>query len=384
MRDGRRATKIALALVAVALAVSARAGLWDTTAAHAARQEKTLGQTGKNVKVLTDLPESQTFLVMNFMSASLGVRCDYCHVHEADDKWVWESDAKPEKLTARRMMQMQIEINRGNRDILGTSGVAVTCFTCHRGQTKPANSPTLPIVPTQAAFDAGTKKPAPAEALPTVEQILDKYVAAIGGRAAFDKLSTRVATGKQVIWNGTEFPFETYQKAPNKSLEMTTRTGGVVVNVGFDGTAAWLLGPRGLRELAGFQLAQTKRDADFYGDLHLREYYPDMAVAGREKVGERDAYVIVSRVSEKRIERLYFDAQTGLLLRVAATTETPLARLPEETVFEDYREVDGVKLPFTIRASYVDPFIGWTRKFTEIKHNVPLEDSKFTKPAAKK
>lgn len=151
-----------------------------------------------------------------------------------------------------------------------------------------------------------------------------------------------------------------------------------------DGTAAWLQGPRGIRDLGGAQLAQAARDADFYGELHLREQYPEMAVAGKEKVGERDAYVIVSRVSEKRIERLYFDAQTGLLLRVNALTQTPLARLPEETVYEDYREVDGVKIPFTVRASYVDPFIGWTRKLTEVKHNVEVDDSKFAKPAPKK
>src|SRR5215203_2419384 len=93
MRDGRRATKLALALVAAVLGVSSCAGPWPDSA-HAARQEKTLGQTGKNVKVLTDLPESQTFLVMNFISASLGVRCDYCHVNGGGDKWVWESDAR--------------------------------------------------------------------------------------------------------------------------------------------------------------------------------------------------------------------------------------------------------------------------------------------------
>ncbi len=382
MNDRRGAAKVALVLVALELAVSACVGVWKT-AAHAARQEKTLGQTGKNVKVLTNLPESQTFLVMNFMSDSLGVRCDYCHVNEGGDKWVWESDAKPAKLTARRMMQMQADINRGNRDILGTSGVAVTCFTCHRGQAKPANSPTLPIVPTQAAFDAGAKKPAPVEALPTVEQILDKYVAAIGGRAAIEKLNTRVSKGTQAMWNGTEFPFETVQKSPDKYLDVTTRPAGGVA-IGFDGTAAWLQGPRGLRDLGGSQLAELKRDADLRGDLRLRELYPEMAVAGKERIGERDAYVIVSRISDKRLERLYFDAQTGLLLRIAATTETPLARLPEETVFEDYRDVDGVKLPFVVRTSYVDPFIGSTRKFAEIKHNVAVEDSKFTKPAPKK
>ena len=211
MRDGRRAAKVALALTALALGVSARAGLW-ADAAHAARQEQTVEQTRKNTQVLKGLPESQLFPLMNFMSASLGVRCDYCHVNEGGDKWVWESDAKPEKVTARRMMLMQIEINRGNRDILGTSGTAVTCFTCHRGQTRPANSPTLPILPTQAAFDAGTKKPATPETLPTVEQILDKYVAAIGGRAAIERLNTRVSKGTQVIWNGTEFPFETVRR----------------------------------------------------------------------------------------------------------------------------------------------------------------------------
>ena len=337
------------------------------------------------MKVLTDLPESQTFLVMNFVSASLGVRCDYCHVNEGDDKWVWESDAKPEKLTARRVMQMQIDINRGNKDILGTSGVAVTCFTCHRGQTRPANSPALPIPISQAQLDEGTaKKPAPAETLPTVEQILDKYVAAVGGRAASEKLKTRVTKGRQVVWDGTEFPFETYRKAPNRSLDVTTRPGGVVVSVGFDGGAGWLQGPRGIRDLGGAQLARAKRDADFYGDLHMRELYPEMAVAGREKVGGRDAYVIVSRVSDRRVERLYFDAQTGLLLRVGATTETTLARLPEETDFEDYREVDGVKIPFTVRVSYVDPFIGWTRRLTGVRHNVAIEDSKFDKPAPRK
>jgi hypothetical protein len=384
MRDGRRAAKAALALAALALGVSARAGLWDSPARAAARQEQTVDQTRKNIQVLKGLPESQLFLLMNFMSASLGRRCDYCHVNEGGDKWVWESDAKSEKVAARRMMRMQIDINRGNRDILGASGVAVTCFTCHRGQTKPANSPALPINITQADLDAGEKKPAPAETLPTVEQILDKYVAAVGGRAAVEKLKTRVSKGKEVIWNGTELPFETYQKAPDKSLDVLTRPGNVVVNVGFDGAAGWLQGPRGLRDITGAQLAQMRRDADFYSDLHMRERYREMAVAGREKVGERDAYVIVSRVSDKRTERLYFDAQTGLLLRVAATTETPLARLPEETVFEDYREVDGVKIPFTVRVSYVDPFIGWTRKVTEVKHNVPLEDSKFAKPAPKK
>jgi hypothetical protein len=386
MNDKSGRLKIASVVIALLFAASARVGVRTGAAARSPQQEKTLGQTGKNIKVLGELPQSQIFPLMNFISASLGVRCDYCHVNGANDKWVWESDAKPTKMTARRMMLMQIEINRGNSDILGAGGAAaVTCFTCHRGQTRPANSPALPHVPTQAEFDAGSKQAPPPEPLPTVGQVLDAYFKAIGGRAAFEKSKTRVSKGSQIQWDGTALPIEIYRKSPDKYLAVLTRPGNDVVLTGFNGVTGWSQNQRqGLREFSGAQVTQLRRAADFFGDFRLREDYTDMAVAGREKVGARDAYVIVARASDKRIERLYFEVATGLLLRIAATTETPLARLPEETVFEDYREVDGVKLPFTVRASFIDPFVGWTRKFTEVKHNVALEDSKFDKPAVKK
>lgn len=345
---------------------------------QAGQGDKPVEQTRKNIQVLKGLPESQLFTVMNYIRASLGVSCAYCHVNASGDNWEWEKDDKPTKTTARKMIQMTFDINKNNRDIFGATG-AITCYTCHRGNTKPITTPPLPQTPPEGGASGEAK---PAASLPTVDQILDKYVQAIGGRAAFEKLTSRVMKGMQVTYDGTSMPVEIYQTAPNKFLSVVTTPKNGLVSLGFNGTTAWMKGPRGQRELRGGQLDQMKRAADFYGDIHFKEIYPGLKVVGREKIRDREAYVVESQVSDTRTERLYFDTQTGLLLRITAITKTILAPIPEQTDFEDYKEVDGVRLPFTVRQSYVDPWVGWTRKFTEIKHNVTVEDAKFNMPPA--
>ena len=351
---------------------------------HAQQQaDKPVEQVRKNIQVLKGLPESQLFLVMNFIRTSLGVSCAYCHVHTSDDKWEWESDAKPEKLTARKMMQMQFDINRGNHAIFGTTG-AITCYTCHRGQTKPLVLMTLPQPPPEGG--PGAEKPkATAETLPTAEQILSKYEQAIGGRAAFEKLKSRVMKGTQTsTGDGTARPIEVDQAAPNKLLSIITLPNGATAMTGYNGSVGWMKNPRGQREINGVQLQQLKLASEFLGDFMFKEMFPGLVVVGKEKVGEREAYVVVSQVTDSRKEKLYFDTETGLLLRILSITQTLLAPLPEQTDFDDYREVDGVRLPFTIRQSYVDPWVGWTRKYTEIKHNVAVDDTKFNMPPADK
>jgi hypothetical protein len=343
--------------------------------------EKTVEQTRKNIQVLKGLPDSQLFTVMNFIRTSLGVSCAYCHVNSGGDKWEWEKDDKPTKVTARKMMQMQFAINQGNKDIFGTTG-GVTCYTCHRGQTKPAVVPTLPQAPPPGGA-AGEAKPETAP-LPTVDEVLTRYVQALGGEAAFKKLNTRVMKGSQITFDGTSIPLETYQAAPNKlvTIMITPKQGNLMS--GYNGTVAWSKTARGQRELSGAQLALMKRASDFYADIKPKETFPNLTVAGREKIGDREAIVLSSKVSDTRTERLYFDSQSGLLLRILAITQTMLAPIPEQTDFEDYKDVDGIKLPFTIRQSFVDPWVGWTRKYTEIKHNVAVEDAKFNPPPVQK
>ena len=198
--------------------------------------EKTAGQARKNIQVLKDLPDSQLIPVMQFISGSLGVNCAFCHVRVGED-WAFEKDDKPEKLTARKMMLMQFDINKNNKDILGGG---VTCYTCHKGSTEPRGTPQLPLTPPAMGPGAGgpggpSGQRPPAEALPTVDQVLSKYEQAIGGRAAFEKLHSRVMKGVQTV-GGTEIPVEIYQAAPNKVVSILTTPQQGVIMSGYNGT----------------------------------------------------------------------------------------------------------------------------------------------------
>lgn len=332
-------------------------------------QEKTVEQAYKNIQVLKGMPESQLMPAMNFMRASLGVNCAYCHVNSGgDDKWEFEKDDKPTKLAARKHIQMTLDFNRANF----SSQPVITCNTCHQGQTKPNAFPILPQKPPKGGAGGITS----VAALPTVDQILDKYVQALGGRAAIEKLKTRVLKGSQTTWDGKEFPLEIYQTAPNKFLSQVTMPRGII-SQGFNGTIGWVKNPRGQRELSGEDLIEIKRGAEFYDSLKLKELYPNLKIVGKEKIGEREAFVAESAVSPTKTVKLFFDAQTGLLARVATYTQTLIALIPEQMDFENYREVDGVKIPFMVRQSFVDPWSGWTRRFMEIKQNVPIDGAKF-------
>ncbi|MDT4897330.1 MAG: photosynthetic reaction center cytochrome c subunit [Acidobacteriota bacterium] len=335
--------------------------------------DKPVEQTHKNIQVLKGMPDSQLIPTMQFIAASLGVNCAFCHVVPE-----FEKDDKPEKATARQMMLMQFAINKNNKAIFGDTG-AITCYTCHRGQTEPQVAPKLPY--TQQAGDAaGEAKPA-TEPLPTVDQVLAKYTQAIGGEAAFKKLTSRVMKGSQISADGNAMPIESYQVAPNKLATVMTGKQGAMMT-GYNGTVGWQKGPRGQRQMSGGQLEQMKLAADFYSDLKLKESYPNLTVAGREKIGDRETYVLVSKPSANLTSKLYFDTQTGLLLRILDIFQTMIAPVPSQQDLEDYRDVDGVKMPFIIRFSPVQPRDAWTRKYTEIKHNVPVDEARFNMPPA--
>jgi photosynthetic reaction center cytochrome c subunit len=335
--------------------------------------EKPAEQTFKNIQVLKGMPSSQLGPVMDFISSSLGVNCGFCHVPQQFDK-----DDKPAKVTARKMILMQFAINKDNKDIFGGTG-AITCYTCHNGHTKPQVMPVLPMAFNESVPRGQAR--AAEENLPTVDQVLDKYLLAIGGKTAVEKLKTRVMTGTQTGADGTAIPIETYQEAPDKVVSILTAKNGVMMS-GYNGTVGWVKNQRGQRQLGGAQLAAMKHGADFYGDIKLKELYPNLEVVDHEKVGDRETIMLASQPSPNIITKLYFDKQTGLLLRILTITQTVIAPIPEQLDFSDYKEVDGVKLPFTIRQSSVDDRNVWTRKYTEIKHNVPVDEAKFNMPPA--
>ena len=222
----------------------------------------------------------------------------------------------------------------------------------------------------------------PAAGLPSVDQILDKYVQAIGGKAAVQRLTSMVMKGTfEVPTFGASGTIERYSKAPNKFAIVVEIGGFGTVQQAFNGTAGWSQDPQnGMRDLAGKELAQTKIEADIYREIKLKELFPKMVVAGKDKVADRDVYVIEATSAEAGSAKMYFDAQSSLLVRTDQTAYNANEEVPTQTFFEDYKEVDGVKVPTTIRQT--NPNISFTMKFTDLKSNVPVEDSKFNKPAS--
>lgn len=229
---------------------------------------------------------------------------------------------------------------------------------------------------------ASTPAPAAkAPATPSADQILDRYVKAIGGREAWKKVTSRISTGTidvpAMSLSGT---IEMREKAPNKLIASITINGAKFTQ-GFDGSVGWANDPQnGLREQTGPELAETKRDSDFYHPLDLRQLYSNFKVTGVEKVNDRDAYVVEASSVDGGNDRMYFDVQTGLVLRIMGQHHMPEGVIAFTEDLEDYREVDGIKLPFTVHQASADST--FTIQFSEVKHNVPFEDSEFSNPAS--
>jgi photosynthetic reaction center cytochrome c subunit len=337
----------------------------------AAQQVKTTEQRYKNIQVFKGLPASELQSMMTFIASSLGVSCNHCHVGGG----AFEKDDKPTKQTARRMVQMMRNINDTN---FGGKTV-VTCNTCHRGSPRPVSVPALTSNATPGA-EAGGAAATTDASLPSAEQVIDKYVEAIGGKAALASVNTRLVKGSRVNADGSVVPTEVYQKAPDKVLTIVNYPN-VSFFAAFNGTDGWSGDSRGAGEITKELLILTKRDSEFFFGARFSQLYTGMSLAGKQKVGEQEAYVVNATSPEGGTESLFFDTRTGLLLQRHVEVKTPLGSYPFQIKYEDYRVVDGIKLPFALHWSR--PGLQWSRKITEVKHNVPIEDSKFNPPPAR-
>jgi len=234
----------------------------------------------------------------------------------------------------------------------------------------------------QSSSSAPARPPTAAAALPTADQVLDRYIAAEGGTKLLEKLNSRVMTGTLSVpsmqLSGT---VEIHEKAPNRSLG-TIVINGASYRQGFDGTSGWTDDPaNGLRDQTRDELAETRRESDFHHTLDIRKLYTKFTLTGVEKIGDRDAYVVAADVPEGGpAEKLYFDVQSGLVLRDSSQRHGPDGVSEFQQDYEDYRSVDGMMLPFTIRQTSEATLVIIT--VAEYHHNVPLDDAQFAKPAA--
>jgi photosynthetic reaction center cytochrome c subunit len=330
---------------------------------------KTTEQAYKNIQVLKGRPADQLIPAMQFMSASLGVECDFCHVQGA-----FEKDDKDPKKIARKMMQMTMAINHDNFE----DHREVTCYSCHRGASKPVAIPIIsdeePKPPVSEAAEGSTA----AIKLPTPEQLIDKYVQALGGADAIQRVTSRFAQGTANV-GGHETPIDIYEKNPDKRISLMHLANGDSVT-GYNGREGWIAAPgRPLREMSASDREAAKLDANLHFPTDIKQIFGELQVKQEDKIGSQPTYVIFALRPGQPTVKLYFDQQSGLLLRQLRYGDSPLGLNPTQIDYADYRDVDGLKTPF--RWTIARPGGRFTIQLDQIKQNVPIDDEKFAKPA---
>ena len=374
MRGIFRQSSVALVVFVFSLVlagVGARGQSAPSTALQAAPQSaptqtpKMAEQVFKNIQVLKGVPADQVIPAMQFIAASLGVECEFCHVRNA-----FEKDDKDEKVTARKMMQMMFTANKetfeGKRE--------VTCYTCHRGSTEPVGTPVIAETETKPATEVAA---VPSENLPKADQLIDKYVEALGGKDAIQKITSRVEKGT-LIAGEMKAPVDVYAKAPDKRIAIVHMPGGDT-STAFDGHVGWLSSPgRPTREMSAAETDNVRMDAELFFAADLKQLFHSFRVRSQEKIGDREVYVIFAFNEGKPPVKFYFDAQSGLLVRLVRLVDTPLGSNPTQIDFADYRDAGGVKVPY--RWTIARPSGRFTIQIEELHQNVPVDDSKFIMP----
>jgi zinc protease len=223
-------------------------------------------------------------------------------------------------------------------------------------------------------------KPTATPKLPEAKEIVELYVKAIGGREPLIKQKSRFQSATiELSPMGVKGTVESFSRSDDRLLIKTSLAGIGDILLGFDGQKGWTTNPiQGARVLDGRELLQTKRMAMFAREISFDKLYTSMRVRGVEPVGDRQAYVIVASTTGLPDDILYFDTETGLMLRSDTITVTPEGEQPSSSFYEDYRAIEGSKIPHKVRAK-TSAFEILT-VVTEVKYNVPIDDAKFVQP----
>lgn len=334
-------------------------------------QDETAQPSFKNLQVLKDIAPDQLLPAMQFMSASLGVECEFCHVRDAFDK-----DDKQLKQTARRMIHMMFALNadqfHGER--------AVTCYTCHRGSAKPVG---IPMVDSTGPYVSEARSvAAPATEgrndLPSATDVFEKYIRAVGGAAAIQNVSTRVESGTVTFGVGPVFPIEVFSKSPYRQAIIVHLPAGDSFTV-LDTQKGWLRSVAGpARDMPQADIEGAKLDADLQFPINLKKHFQSLRVMRAEKVNDREAILMFAANSSGPPLELYFDRQTGLLLRQLRFGASPLGLNPTQIDYGDYKSFDGVQVPRHL--IIIRPNRTLDIRLLQVRQNIPIDEAMFARP----
>jgi hypothetical protein len=333
-----------------------------------------------NVQVFRGIPVNQFMETMGFFSASLGADCTFCHVVESGGSWEKYADENAHKGTARRMVLMMSAINR---DHFGGRQV-VTCYTCHRGGNRPKVTPSLAALygapPPEEANDVITAAPG----APSADQVLDKYLQALGGVDRLVHLTSVVMKGTYQGYEDTEKrPVEVFAKAPGQRATIVHTPDGDSSTI-YDGRAGWIAAPYTQRpvpvlELAGGDLDAARMDGELTFPARIKQVLNGWRVGFPATIDDREVQVIQGASAGRALATFYFDGESGLLMRLVRYSDSPVGRIPTQIDYADYRAVSGVKMPFRWTVTWLDGRS--TIELSEVQPNAPIDATKFARPA---
>jgi Photosynthetic reaction centre cytochrome C subunit len=339
----------------------------------------------KNVQVLRGIPVKEFMETMGFFSASLSLNCTDCHGDASASDWGKYATDTPLKNTARRMINMVNALNKASF----AGRPSVTCYTCHRGSQRPKVIPSL-----EAQYgeplpdDPDEVEPLPSvRSAATAEQILDKYLEALGGAAALAKLTSFTAKGTYEGFDSdlTEVPIDIYAKAPDLRATVVHMVGGDVTST-YDGREAWVaepgdLAPVPLIQLVGANLGGARLDAQLSFPGQIKQLFTDWRVNfPAVSIADHPMQVVQGLTRDGTRVKLYFDKSSGLLVRQTRYSPTAVGTVAARVDYSDYRVLPGlgVKIPFSWQVTWVDGRS--TIKVTSVQPNVAIEAAKFAKP----
>ena len=337
----------------------------------------------KNVQILKGIPVTEFMETMGFFSASLGYNCTNCHTAESLGDWAKYADDVPAKRTARRMIQMVNNINKENFGGRRT----ITCYTCHRGGGHPKFIPSLleqysappPEDPNEVEIHAQNQPG------PSVDQVLDKYIQAVGGLERLTGLKSFTAKGTYGGYD-TDFlkvPLEIFAKAPGQRTTIAHTPIGDSTTT-YDGHAGWIAAPDKPVPLlvlaAGPDLDAVKLDAELSFPAQIKQALGQWRAGfPLTSIEDRDVQVIQGTTAGGSRVKLFFDPNSGLLVRLVRYAESAVGVNPTQIDYSDYREVAGVKMPYRWTVTWTDGQS--TTELSEVQPNAAIDPARFARPA---
>jgi len=355
-------------------------------AAQAAAERPQMAEEAfKNVRVLRGIPVREFMNTMGFFAASLSLNCTDCHGGASASDWANYATDTPLKNRARQMIAMVKAINEANFG----GRPFVTCYTCHRGNQHPK------VVPSLAAQygEPPAEDPDEIEAFPgarvtaTADQVLDKYLQAVGGAQALGRLTSFTAKGTYEGFDSdfAKVPVDVYAKAPNLRA-MVVHMGSGDATSTYDGREAWLAYPRDLAPLpliplVGADLTGARVDAQLAFSAPIKQLLTGCRADFPAVTIDDKPMQVVQGTIDRVPVKLYFDRASGLLVRQTRYAPTVVGTVPTHVTYSDYREVpgSGVKVPFTWQTTWVDG--QYTVNLTSVQPNAPIDAARFAKPA---